>query len=51
MFSPLSKHGSTQADKVLEKDVRILHLDPKTARKRMSSADSWKKALDHTEQT
>jgi hypothetical protein len=28
------KHGSVQADMVLEKELRILHLDPMTARKR-----------------
>ena len=31
------KHGSIQADLVLE-ELRVLHLDPKAARKRLSSA-------------
>ena len=35
-FSPLSsrqEHGSIQADVVLEKELRVLDLDPKTARR------------------
>ena len=47
-FSPLSswkKHGSMQADMVLEKEPRVLHLDPKAARRRLSSAGSQEEAL------
>ena len=39
-FSPLSswqEHGSVQADMVLEKKLRVLHLDLKAARRRLSS--------------
>ena len=36
------KHGSIQADMVLEKELRVLHLDSKAARKRLSSA--WGRA-------
>ena len=28
-----------KADKILEKKLRVLHLDPKAARKRLSSRD------------
>jgi hypothetical protein len=38
------KHGSLQADMVLEKKLRVLHLDLKTA-KRMPSAGSKEEAL------
>ena len=31
------KHGSIQADMVLEEELRVLHLNPKTARRRLSS--------------
>ena len=32
-FSPLScrKHGGTQADMVLEEELKVLHLDPQAA--------------------
>ena len=29
------KHGGMQADMVLEKELRVLHLDPKAARRRL----------------
>jgi hypothetical protein len=29
------KHGSMQADMMLEKELRVLHLDPKASRKRL----------------
>jgi hypothetical protein len=32
------KYGSAQADMVLEKELRVLHLDLKAAKKRLSSA-------------
>jgi hypothetical protein len=32
------KHGSIQADMVLEKELRVLHLDAKAARRRLPSA-------------
>jgi hypothetical protein len=35
------KHSSIQADLVLE-DLKVLHLDPKAAKKRLSSAGSQK---------
>jgi hypothetical protein len=38
-----------QADMVLE-ELRVLHLDPKAARRRLSSAGSKEVALDHTGQ-
>jgi hypothetical protein len=31
------KHNSIQADMVLEKELRVLHLDPKAARRILSS--------------
>jgi hypothetical protein len=31
------KHGCIQADVVLEKDLRVLHLEPKATRRRLSS--------------
>jgi hypothetical protein len=31
------KHGSIQADMLLEKELRVLHHDPKAARKRLTS--------------
>jgi hypothetical protein len=31
------KHGSLQAGKVLEKELEVLHLDPKAARRRLCS--------------
>jgi hypothetical protein len=34
------KHGRLQADLDLEKEVRVLRLDPKAARRRLSSAGS-----------
>ena len=34
------KHGSQQADMVLEKELRVLHFDPKAARRRLSYAGS-----------
>ena len=39
------KHGSLQVDMVLEKDLKILHLDPKVSRRRLSSIDSQEKAF------
>jgi hypothetical protein len=30
------KHGSIQADMVLEEELRVLHLDPKAVRRRLS---------------
>ena len=30
------KHGSVQADTALEKELRVLHLDPTAARRRLS---------------
>ena len=44
------KHGSVQADMVLE-EPRVLHLDPKAARRALSSTGSLEKSLDHTGQT
>jgi hypothetical protein len=29
------KHGSLQSDMVLEKELRVLHLDPKAARRQL----------------
>jgi hypothetical protein len=43
-----SKHGSMQADMVLEKKLRVLHLDPKGARQRLYSTGSNEKVLFHT---
>lgn len=43
------KHASVQEDMMLEKELRILYLDPKTGRKILSSAGSQKEALFHTE--
>jgi hypothetical protein len=34
------KHGSVQADMVLEKKRRVLHLNPKVARRRLSPVGS-----------
>ena len=31
------KHGSVQADMMLEKELRVLHLDRKAARRRLDS--------------
>ena len=39
LYHPSRKHGSIQADMVLEKELRVLHLDPKASR-RLSSSDS-----------
>ena len=30
------KHGSIQADMVLEKELRVLHINPQAARRRLS---------------
>ena len=40
------KHGSLQADMVLEKELRVLHLDMKAAR-RLSSVGSQEEVLLH----
>jgi hypothetical protein len=32
------KHGSIQADMVLEKELRVLHLDPKPVRRKLTLA-------------
>jgi hypothetical protein len=34
------KHGSLQANVELEKELRVLHLDPKAARRRLASTGS-----------
>ena len=34
------KHGSLQVDMVLKKELRILHFDPKTARRKLFYAGS-----------
>jgi hypothetical protein len=39
------KHGSVQAGLVLVQELRVLHLDPKAARKRLSSA--WNQEEGH----
>jgi hypothetical protein len=39
------KHGSIQADIVLEKELRVLHLDPKTFRMILSSLGIQEEAL------
>ena len=39
------KYGSMQADMVLEKELRVVHLDPKAARRKLTSADSQEEAL------
>jgi hypothetical protein len=39
------KHGSIQADMVLEKELRVLHLDKKIAKIRLSSTDSQEEGL------
>ena len=39
------KHGGKQADKVLEKELRVLHLDLKVARRRLFSTDSQEETL------
>jgi hypothetical protein len=36
------KHGSIQADLVLKKELRVLHLDVKATRKRLSSTGRTK---------
>ena len=39
------KHGSVQADMVLEKELSVLHLDAKAARRKLSSTDSQEEPL------
>ena len=39
------KHGSIQADMVLEKVLRVLRLNLKAARRKLSSADSQEEGL------
>ena len=39
------KHGSTQADMVLEKELRVLHLDPRAARRGRLKA--WRMSSFH----
>jgi hypothetical protein len=34
------KHGSIQADMVLEKELRVLHLDPTAAKRSLASSGS-----------
>jgi hypothetical protein len=38
LLSSCGKHGIRQADLVLEKELQVLHLDPKTARRKHSFA-------------
>ena len=35
------KHGSSQADVVLEEELRILHLDPKTVGRETPTGPGW----------
>jgi hypothetical protein len=42
--SIITKHGSVQAGKVLDKPI-VLHLDLKVARRRLSSSDSYEETL------
>jgi hypothetical protein len=44
------KHNIVQADMVLE-ELMVLHLDPKAAKRRLSSAGSQEEGLDHTGNT
>ena len=44
------KHGSIQTDTVLEKELRVLNLDARAAR-RMSFEGSLEEGQDHTGQT
>jgi hypothetical protein len=46
-YHPSGKHDSVQADKMLE-EPRILHLDPKAARRRLTSAGSQEETIIHT---
>jgi hypothetical protein len=39
------KHGSIRADMVLEKELRVLHLDPKASIRRLSPTGSQEEAL------
>ena len=41
------RHGITKADMVLE-EPRVLHLDPKAARRELSSAGSQEEGLDYS---
>ena len=36
-----------QADMMLEKELRVLHFDPKAARKKLSSMGSQKEGMNH----
>ena len=44
------EHGSMQADMVLDQ-LGVLHLDPKAARRRLSSAGNQEEGLVYTDQT
>lgn len=43
-FSLIS-HGSVQADSVMERELRVLHLDPSAARRGLVPSGSWEEAL------